>query len=151
MQLFRAIVAFWQTLLTRECEHKRLTAVPGQPGKSGYCPDCGYKVAILWTLCRCRTCGSKRHPRQSLDGRVSPLYKYCQHCGQSDYQLIKKDRINVHEMPYAILNKEINYVEERLGNPRKAPNPFEMYGKLDIVEGEVLHKQEIITPKGSLS
>jgi NMD protein affecting ribosome stability and mRNA decay len=142
MQLCKALYAFWRTLFARECEHKRVAPIPGQPARSAYCPDCGYKIAIMWTLCRCRTCGSKRHPKQNIDGHVSTLYRYCQHCGEANYQIVKKDRINVHEMPYAVLCKEIDYAEERLGNPKRAPNPFEAYRGGPIVEGEVLRKEE---------
>jgi NMD protein affecting ribosome stability and mRNA decay len=149
MQLFKALTAFYQTLFYRECEHKRVTARTGESAHSGFCPDCGYKILLMWTLCRCRTCGSKRHPKIGVDGRISALYKYCQHCGQADYQIIKKDRINVHEMVYAILTKEIDYSEERLPNPKKRqPNPFEAYRGLDIVEGEVLSRSERVYSKG---
>lgn len=148
MRLLKALAAFYQTLFFRECEHPHVTSKPGESTNSGFCPDCGYKILMMWTLCRCRTCGSKRHNRLSADGRVSTLYKYCQHCGQGDYQIIKKDRINVHEMPYALLTKEIDYSEERLSNPKRAANPFEAYRKLDIVEGEVLHRSEQVYTRG---
>jgi len=79
-----------------------------------------------------------------MDGRISPLYRYCQHCGQTDFQLIKRDRIHVHEMPYALLIKEIDYTEERKPSPkRQANNPFDLSERtLDIVEGEVLQRSE---------
>lgn len=143
MQFLKALYAFYQTLLSHECEHTRVTSTPGQPAKAGYCPDCGYKVAMVWTLCRCRTCGSKRHPKKQIDGRVSTLYKFCQHCGESDFQIIKKEKINIHEMPYALLTKEIDYAEERIPSPKRAANPFEL-PRLDIVEGEVVRKREFI-------
>lgn len=148
MRLFRALAAFYQTLLHRECEHKRITPRPGESVGASFCPDCGYKIQVMWTLCRCRTCGSKRHPKLAVDGRVAPLYKYCQHCGQADYQIIKKDRINVHEMAYALLTKEINYSEERLFKPKQAHNPFESVKGLDIVEGEVLRSEQTYFSKG---
>lgn len=84
----------------------------------------------------------------AVDGRAVPLYKYCQHCGQADYQIIKKDRINVHEMAYALLTKEINYSEERLFKPKQAHNPFEAVKGLDIVEGEVLRSEQTYFSKG---
>lgn len=143
MLLIKAFNAFYQTLFGGECEHKRVQAVPGQANKSGYCPDCGYKILLMWTLCRCRTCGSKRHPTQGMDGRIRTLYRYCQHCGQADYQILKRDKINVHEMPYAILTKEVDYSEERLSNPKRAHNPFELHKGLNIVEGEVLNKEYV--------
>lgn len=140
MQLLKALAAFYQMLWRAECEHRRM---PGQGDKSGYCPDCGYKVVLLWTLCRCRTCGSKRYPTQGLDGRIRPLYRYCQHCGQPDYQIIKRQKIHGHEMPYAILSREIDYTEERLSKPKRAPNPFELRPCFNVVEGEVLKREYV--------
>ena len=154
MQIIKAIAAFYTALVHQDCEHPRVAA-PGCHGKpaqglgseptapSTYCGDCGYKVRALWSICRCRTCGGKRQPKRGMDGRIRPLYRYCQHCGQTDFQLIKKDRINVHEMPYALLTKEIDYTEERQPSPKRAENPFvTAYRQLDIVEGEVLHRSE---------
>ena len=149
MQLFRALAAFYTALFNSDCEHPRV-APPGMTPDgssklhSSFCGDCGYKIRALWSICRCRTCGSKRQPKRGMDGRVSPLYRYCQHCGQTDFQLIKRDRINVHEMPYALLTKEIDYTEERQASPKRpANNPFEFSARtLDIVEGEVLNRSE---------
>lgn len=142
MQLIKALAAFYQTLFYRDCEHQRVTTRPGHPACDSYCPDCGYKVLLRWTLCRCRTCGSRRHPKLGADGRISALYRYCQHCGQTDYQIVKKDKINVHEMPYALLTKEVDYSEDRLNRPKRADNPFEAVKGLDIVEGEVLRSEQ---------
>src|SRR5690242_10790418 len=146
MQLFKAVAAFYSALFNSDCDHP-LVAPPGaapdgssRPYKT-FCPDCGYKIRALWSLCRCRTCGAKRQPKQGMDGRVRPLYRYCQHCGQTDFQLIKRDRIHAYEMPYAILTKEIDYTEERMATPKRPANPFEAPTRtLDIVEGEVLHR-----------
>lgn len=148
MQLIKALAAFYQTLFHRDCEHKRVSPRPGEALGACFCPDCGYKIQVMWTLCRCRTCGSKRHPKLGMDGRVSTLYKYCQHCGQADYQIIKKDKINVHEMPYALLTKDINYSEERLFKPKPTHNPFEAVKGLDIVEGEVLRSEQTYFSQG---
>jgi hypothetical protein len=151
MQLFKALAAFYTALFNDECEHPRV-APPGMTPDgasrphSSFCPDCGYKIRALWSLCRCRTCGAKRQPKRGMDGRISPLYRYCQHCGQTDFQLIKRERIHVHEMPFALLTKEIDYTEERRPSPKRtAPNPFNLSDRtLDIVEGEVLHRSEQI-------
>ena len=89
-----------------------------------------------------------------MDGRIRPLYRYCQHCGQTDFQLIKRDRIHAHEMPYALLTKEIDYTEERKpSSKRRANNPFDLSERtLDIVEGEVLHRSEqVYTKTGKLN
>lgn len=145
MQLFKALAAFYTALFNSDCEHPRVAPRGEGTPHAAFCTDCGYKVRAMWSICRCRTCGSKRQPKRGMDGRVSPLYRYCQHCGQTDFQLIKKDRINVHEMPYALLTKEIDYTEERQPSPKRSPNPFEAaYRNLDIVEGEVLHRSEEI-------
>ena len=88
MSIAKAAYAFYINLFERDCEHKQVTAKPGTHNAVGHCPDCGYKIAMLWTLVRCRTCGAKRHPKTAIDGRVSPLYRYCQHCGEHDYQII---------------------------------------------------------------
>jgi len=63
--------------------------------------------------------------------------------------LIKRERIHAHELPYAILTKEIDYTEERRTTPQQAArsdNPFEAaYRTLNIVEGEVLRREETLT------
>lgn len=150
MQLFKALAAFYSALFYSECEHLRvappsMTPTGSKLSTSAFCPDCGYKIRALWSLCRCRTCGGKRQPKKGMDGKIRPLYRYCQHCGQTDFQLIKRDRIHVHELPYALLTKEIDYTEERKPSPKKpvTDNPFEAaYRQLDIVEGEVIHRSE---------
>lgn len=146
MQLLRAFYAFYRALLIRECEHPRVTSSSKQAQAVRFCPDCGYQVRICWTLCRCRTCGSRRHPKKDPEGRVSPLYRYCQHCGQVDYQIIHKNSLSVHEILYAILTKLIDYSEDA-GRPatqtsKPRGNPFEIYRGLNIVEGEVLSQEE---------
>lgn len=145
MQVVKALYAFYSHLFYSECEHKQVETAAGHAKRKGFCPDCGYKIALLWTICRCRTCGSKRQLRKNLDGRVMPLSRYCQHCGEIDYQIVKKEKINVHEMPYALLSKEIDYSEERLQTSRRAENPFQKaQGRgFHVVEGEVV-RQEII-------
>lgn len=148
MQLIKALAAFYQTLFSRDCEHKQIQPTSGKGCGSAFCPDCGYKIQVMWTLCRCRTCGSKRYPKLGADGRISTLYKYCQHCGQADYQIIKKDKINVHEMSYALLTREIDYAEERLFKPKTTTNPFEGVKGLDIVEGEVLRSEQTYYTRG---
>ena len=155
MRLFKAVAAFCAALLTHdECDHPHVA--PSGTSSSGtrkssaaFCTQCGYKIMALWSLCRCRTCGGKRQPRRGMDGKIRPLYRYCQHCGQTDFQLIKRERIHAHELPYAILTKEIDYTEERRTTPQQAArsdNPFEAaYRTLNIVEGEVLRREETLT------
>ncbi len=153
MQLLKAFYAFYRTLFNSPCEHPHVTMGVGEDKSAGsFCRDCGYQVRLRWTFCRCRTCGSKRSPKQELDGCVSPLFRYCQHCGQADFQIINKPKIHAYELPYAILLKEIDYSETPLHASKRdyqnAYNPFNIYQKLNIVEGELLGKEETIVPRG---
>ena len=150
VQLLKAIYAFCDALLTRECEHPRINNL-----QSGcFCPDCGYKIKVVWTIVRCRTCASRRLPRKTPDGKVKPTFRYCQHCGSSEYQLLHKQRLHVHELMYAIAIKEIDYSTDEksaLGEFESAPNLHNPFRKtranFDVVEGEVLRKESRVYPK----
>ncbi len=146
MRLFKALYAFYQELVGQPCEHPRV-----QVGQSGnYCPDCGYKIQMLWAILRCRTCGSKRLPKKHLDGKITPLERYCKHCGATDYQLIQRKKLHVHELTYAVALKEVDYLSEEDTTPIRpaAPNPFRHVGvSFDVVDGEVLRKQTTLQPK----
>ena len=153
MKLVRALYAFYRQLFGAECEHPHLrektASGPLDHGIKGtFCPDCGYKVAMLWTMVRCRNCISKRTPRKCLDGSVGPLYRYCEHCGSTDYQVIKKQRLAAHEVPYAMLCADVDYSEERCtGKQYQSPinnrldNPFAAFSGAAVVEGEVVHTE----------
>lgn len=137
--VFKAFYTFFQLLLEGECAHSRV-----DKNKSGtYCPDCGYQVQVQWSVVRCRTCTSKRLPKQRLDGKVAPMFKYCNHCGGVDYQVIKKHSVNAHELPYALMVKEIDYSEHH--RPQKeyvkpTVNPFaSAIDGFHVVEGQVVH------------
>lgn len=150
MRVLKAMYAFYKQLFFQSCTHERVTK-----DKSGsFCPDCGYQVKVIWNMLRCRTCGTKRHPRQELDGVISPIFKYCQHCGGHDVQLLKRHKINAHEMGYAIAIKEIDYTESKPLSAQEAnaryghcKNPFENLGHTPrVVNGEVLKKTVTLTP-----
>lgn len=151
MRLLKALYAFTETLFTRECDHPKINNLQN----NAFCPDCGYKIKVLWTILRCRTCASKRLPRKTPDGKVKPMFRYCQHCGSTDYQLIQKQKIHVHELTYAVAIKEKDYATEdksSAGEFETTPNmhnPFKKHGhSFDVVEGEVLRKESTVYPRG---
>ena len=118
--------------------------------ETSFCPDCGYKIKLLWGMAKCRDCGSKQVPQKKVDGHIAPLNKYCRHCGSSAYYLLKKEKIDAYELVYAISLKEIDYSEER--QAPQAPPKVPIFGaqskaprssKLDIVEGEVIRKRYV--------
>lgn len=146
LRLLRALHAFCRALLESECLHARLPNVSGSGVKSPvYCPDCGYPVRLWWALCRCRTCGSKRPARRDTDGRIRARHRYCVHCGQAGYRLIRKERIQLHEMPYAVLTRDIDDRENEPALDKRAANPFAdglaAGTQLDVVEGVVIRSR----------
>lgn len=137
--IFRGVSAFCASISGKECAHERVS----QHKHGAFCPDCGYQIRMMWAIVRCRTCGVKRLPKPGMDGRVSPLYKYCQDCGAVEYRIIKKEKIHAHEMAFALSCREVDYSEG--GSPAAAEkpvpdgnlkNPF--LRAFDVVEGEVL-------------
>lgn len=94
-----------------------------------------------------------------FDGTVEPLHKYCRHCGSADVRLVKKLKIDAHEVNYSVAVKEIDYSEENpLPSNRQSlkPNPdfypqFKGFNtrtrqqgsSLDIVEGEVIRTRYV--------
>ena len=159
MKLVRALYAFYRQLFGAECEHPHLRDQCESGKRTGtFCPDCGYKVQMLWAMVRCRNCIGKRVPKKNLDSSIAPMYRYCEHCGSTDFQVIKKSRLAAYEMPFAVMCAEVDYAEERQSTPGKglppkeysAPrynrlnNPFAIFngeGGLNIVEGEVLRSE----------
>lgn len=146
MRLMRAIYAFYRQLFGGECEHPRLRDKMTSGDKPcAFCPDCGYRVAMMWALVRCRNCVAKRTPKKNLDSSVGPMFRYCEHCGSTDFQIIKKTRLHAHEMPYAVMSAEIDYTDERPHQKEYAPkeNPFAAYSTSPVVEGEVLNSEYV--------
>lgn len=156
MPLVKALYAFYRQLFETECTHRLVKPIPG----GSICPECGYRIQIMWHLLRCRCCGSKRHTKMMPDKSIRPLFKYCQHCGGTDVQLIKRGQIHVYEVPYAVCSKEVDYTEPIAHNVQfryqqyAQQNPFEPIKKYatspqykgDVVEGVVLKKSESIRP-----
>lgn len=157
VKLVRALYAFYRQLVGGECEHARLRDQCTSGKKTGtFCPDCGYNVQMLWAMVRCRNCIGKRIPRKNLDGTVAPMYRYCEHCGSTDFQVIKKPRLAAYEMPYAVMCAEVDYSEGRQptgANPlppkeyrspryNRLNNPFAIFsGENNIVDGEVIRSE----------
>lgn len=140
MRLVTAFYAFFKALLHTDCAHERINR--NQSGS--YCPDCGYQVHVTWTMLRCRKCTAKRLPRKDLDGSVVPMYHFCQHCGTHDTQIVKKVNINPHEMPYAILTKDVDYLNDTIRPVERPHNPFEVLSKeAKVFDGEVVKKHTI--------
>lgn len=144
MRLVRALYAFYRHLFGAECEHPHLRDKMTHGEQcGGFCPDCGYKVAMKWAMVRCRNCVSKRTPKKNLDGSIGPMYRYCEHCGSTDFQVIKKAKLHAHEMPYAVMSAEVDYSDEQ---PRKKvytppkENPFAAFAN-NVVEGEVVKSE----------
>lgn len=146
MDLAQAMYCFYRYLAAPQCAHPHVSFYR----KAGYCPDCGYKIKLLWTFVRCRKCGAKRIPRQQIDGSVVPLQKYCIHCGTTDYCLVKKEKIEAHDLLYCVAGKEIDYSaesgEEDVFLRSNHPSPFHLkpeHIKPEIVEGYVVRKVEL--------
>ncbi|MEB3288184.1 MAG: hypothetical protein VKJ04_11870 [Vampirovibrionales bacterium] len=151
------LLELYHALWERPCPHTHLTS----SSQGGICPDCGYRVKNVWHLLRCRHCGTRRQAKLTFDLRIRPLRKYCAHCGANDYQLIKRHKIHVYEMNYALCLKEIDYSDL---SPSAAPvhfkyrdyashNPFEKpyasksgFKTSTVYEGQVVKKTELTRP-----
>jgi hypothetical protein len=147
VRLFRALYAFYRTLFSSNCEHK---SVSGSSKKGNFCPDCGYRIKLLWNLCRCKTCGARRTLSRALDGWISPKERHCSHCGDSAYQLVQKEQIHGYELPYATLTREIDYLDQCINanfqknqlKDARFQSPFKSQ-YFDIVEGVLINKVDI--------
>lgn len=73
---------------------------------AGYCPDCGEYVENRWYITRCACCGIKQ---QSIirKGRVYSDTKYCRNCGCNSFVVEELDKINVVNINYAVLLKQV--------------------------------------------
>ncbi len=156
LSISKAFYAFYNELVQQDCAHTRVNL-----GKrSCFCPDCGYKVKLLWAQVKCRGCNSRRVPKKSFDGSVEALHKYCRYCGASDVRLVKKEKIEGHELVYSVALKEVDYAEEKPADKKagskkkqskKAPDTQPDFIRLyntrfnprptDVHEGEVIRKR----------
>jgi len=147
MRLLRAVYAFYRALFGSSCDHVKMSS---QTRNGNFCPDCGYRVKLIWNLCRCKTCGARRTLTKALDGWISPKERYCSHCGTSSYQLIQKERIHGYELPYAALSREVDYLDDCInanfnGNQlkkRSLNSPFQT-SHFEIVEGILINKIDL--------
>ncbi len=151
LSISKAFYAFYNELIQQDCAHLRVNI-----SKSAcFCPDCGYKVKLLWAQVKCRGCNSRRVPKKSFDGSVSPLHKYCRYCGAGDVRLVKKNKIESHELAYSVALKEVDYTEEKRNDKKisahtgssTASDFIRMFNTrftsqpTDIHEGEVIRKR----------
>lgn len=75
-QRFPLLYAFLNWLL--HCKHLKL---PWREGKC-FCPECGKVLIIHWLVIRCAECGARRAGRY-CGFSIYPLYRCCEHCGES--------------------------------------------------------------------
>lgn len=153
MDLYRALYTFYKSLVEQDCEHQRVHFGQSAP----FCPDCGYKIKLLWVMVKCRHCDSKRIPRRMPDGKITPLHKYCRHCGASAFRLVKRESIDAYELLYGLSIKEIDYSEERRQpqfTPRPGPQPKAtpqaQQSPFDVVDGQVIRKRYFTQSKSSV-
>ncbi len=85
-----------------ECKH---THIPLDADEA-YCPDCGALVHNKWYIIRCSCCNIKRSSHLEYN-EIKPDTKYCQNCGGTDFYIQKFDKINLTDINYAILKKEV--------------------------------------------
>lgn len=88
-------------LNNKKCAHEKV-----YPKNSGmYCPDCGKQVKIFWQITRCNCCSSKRRSHLSR-GNLIPAEKFCTKCGDSDFYIEKKEKVEFFDYEYAVIIKE---------------------------------------------
>lgn len=100
----RAITAFCQTLLQKNCQHIRCSG-------SDFCQDCGEYVQLQWVQLRCRGCNTKRLP-QKINEVIKPVHRYCKHCGCHGFRQIAKTNIEPFELIYSVGIKKVILVQE---------------------------------------
>ena len=85
-----------------KCTHKNALLNSNE----GYCPDCGEYLVKNYYLVRCSRCDIKREAKLFW-GEITPLNKFCENCGSSEYYIEQLDKINFVDAKYAIFIKEI--------------------------------------------
>lgn len=91
-----------------DCPHTNIT--PDMKG--GYCTDCGKYVENQWFITRCNCCGIK-HQTIFTKGKIKPETRYCKNCGSNSYSVERLDKINIVDINYAIIIKQIINNERR--------------------------------------
>ncbi|EKE03999.1 MAG: hypothetical protein ACD_20C00121G0003 [uncultured bacterium] len=84
-----------------KCRHEKIT--PTSIGK--FCPDCGKEVFISWVILRCKGCSSRRQASPQFE-TIIPIEKFCSKCGERNYSIEKKSKLEFYEINYAVLIKE---------------------------------------------
>lgn len=146
MTLLKAIAAVLRVCFgLGECTHAHVAVNQGP----SFCPDCGYRIKVEWLFVQCRGCNAKRLPQNTVLGGIQPLHPYCRHCGHEGFKLVKKQRIEVYELMYALSIKSVLY-EELPDTPAAAEgirsNPFQTQAFMEpgkVYEAEVVQKTEI--------
>jgi hypothetical protein len=121
---FKAVAAFFNVLAHQSCHHTgvQLQQPAGKSPMAGVrCTHCGYKIKLVWVMLKCHGCSAKRHPKPAagyinetvpIDTQFSALTPCCRHCGSSGIKVSKRDAIDAHDLPYALLLKEVDYRDE---------------------------------------
>ncbi len=142
MNFLKAFKAFWRVILEGGgCEHLQINLLQ----LPTICPDCKYQVKIQWILIFCQNCHAKRVPRKTSLGDIKPVFQFCRHCGQAEYQLVRKDRIEAYELVYAVCVKSTANVDEPVSHESPIQSPFYTSAQIEgqeIYEAEVVSKRE---------
>ncbi len=73
---------------------------------AAYCPDCGEYVQNHWFITRCSCCGVKQKTIL-LKGKISADAKFCKNCGNNIFSVEKLKKINLVDINYAVVIKQI--------------------------------------------
>lgn len=146
MTILKAMAAFLRVCFgVGECLHAHVALNQGP----SFCPDCGYQVKVEWLFVQCRGCNAKRIPQHTVLSGIRPLHPYCRHCGHEGFKLVKKHRIEIYELMYALSVKSILY--EELPDAAAASDaahrkPFQTHVFMEpggVFEAEVVGKTEV--------
>lgn len=85
-----------------ECKHEKFSAEKD----IGYCPDCGQLIENQWYIMRCTCCGVK-HRAIVKHGKIVPIDKFCENCGNNHFAIERIDKINFIDINYAVLLKTV--------------------------------------------
>lgn len=141
IEAFQILLGRWRQ--GEHCVHARVNLL--QP--LGHCPDCGQKVKTQWMMTLCKHCDAKRICHRTLLGRIEPVQQFCRHCGQSGFYTVRRDRIELFELVYAL-----NTVVADIPETQPAPQPVTAEGnpfrprvtveRSDVIDAEIIRRQE---------
>ena len=92
-----------------KCPHNKIYPL----SEDAFCPDCGQEVKISWQILRCKCCSTKRKSHFFLD-KIQPEEKFCKKCGNPDYYIEIKEKIEFFDYEYAVLLKEEIKTESKI-------------------------------------